>query len=133
MHEFKPYVFPLGRRLDAQLDESGDRRRELIAPSLEVEALADAYLVTAVVPGAAKESVAISFEDGVVRVAGEMRWGEAPDDTGFRAFSREVRIERAIDVRRAEAHFENGVLTARLPFATSDEPREEAHALLKVT
>lgn len=140
MHEFKPYIFPLGRRLDGRLAERWNGEWDLAVPSLEVEERADAYVVTAVVRGASKDEVVISFEEGAVRVAGEMPWAEAQDDDRvhrdvqcFRAFSREVRLTRAIDVNRAEAHFEDGVLTARLPYASSDKIQECTHALLKVT
>lgn len=140
MHEFKPYVFPLGRRLDGRLADLRSDVREVLVPSLDVEERAEGYVVTAVVPGASKDEVAISFEEGVVRVTGEMPWTETHGDPRqrrdalcFRAFSREVPLVRAVDASKAEAQFEEGVLTARLPFAASKQPQECDPILLKVT
>ena len=140
MHEFKPYVFPLGRRLDGCLAEPREGARELVVPSLDVEERADGYVVTVIVPGASKNEVVISFEEGVVRVAGEMPWTEVREDPRlrrgvqcFRAFSREAPVARAVDVSKAEAHFDDGVWTARLPFAASKQPQECDPILLRVT
>jgi HSP20 family protein len=140
MYEFTPYVFPLGRRLDGRLAERGTDVRVLVVPSLDVEERADAYVVTAIVPGASKDEIEVSFEAGVVRVAGEMPWTETRevdrmrgDAQCFRTFSREVPLARPVDVERAEATFEDGVLTAHLPFADSERSKERAGGMLRVT
>ncbi|MEV6299037.1 Hsp20/alpha crystallin family protein [Actinoplanes sp. NPDC051861] len=60
-------------------------------------------------PGADRASVDITVDDKVLTVRAERRREESGSSTG------EVRLSERLDCDRLEAHYENGVLTLRIP------------------
>ena len=90
--------------------------------NLDVYETPENFVVKAAVPGMAPEDVDISVEDDVLTIKGEheqkdevnedhylrheLRWG---------SFQRSLRLPPTVDAEKADASFENGVLTLTLP------------------
>lgn len=98
--------------------------------AIDVHETPDAYVVTAAVPGVKPEDVDVSIEDGVLTIKGEFRWREDVEDQHYLrrelqygAFERSLRLPPSVDFDKAEAAFENGMLTLSLPKRPEARPR----------
>jgi HSP20 family protein len=95
---------------------------------------AEAYVLTAEIPGVRPDDLQISVEGDKVTLRGERKI-EVPSDPrsslhrrerqagGFR---RTVRLPVPLDSDKAEAQYRNGVLVLRLPKAEAHQPRRIA-------
>ena len=105
-------------------------------PPMDLAERADAYLVALDLPGVPTESVDVSYENGVLQVAGtkpssfpvqEEREGDSPRVLGVERasgrFVRAVHLPVAVDLDRIEARYENGVLWITVPKDESAKPR----------
>lgn len=93
--------------------------------SIKVDASEDdlAYRITAEIPGARKEDIKVSVDGAEVMILAESR-SEKEDRQGERvihrertygAMSRTLTLPQTVDDTRAQAKYENGVLTLTLP------------------
>ena len=90
------------------------------------------YVVTASLPGWKPEDVNITFEDGTLTLSGQYQQTQEPEDgktwhlreRRFSSFTRSFTFPSTVDVDKADARFENGVLTLTLPKAESARPRQ---------
>lgn len=99
-----------------------------------VDVLEDAhsYVVTASLPGWKPEDVNITFQEGTLTISGQYQENPEPEEgkswhlreRRVGSFSRSFTFPSAVDPDKAEAHFENGVLTLTLPKAESARPRQ---------
>jgi len=90
--------------------------------SLDVYETPENFVVKAAVPGMAPEDVDISVEDDVLTIKGEHEQKEeVTEDNYLRhelrwgSFQRSLRLPPTVDAEKADAAFENGVLTLTLP------------------
>jgi len=90
----------------------------------------DNLVVTAELPGAAKEKVSITFSDGVLTISGKQnRPDRVRNMTAVRQertdgkFEKTLRIPTKIDQNRISASFANGILTVALPKAEEAKPK----------
>lgn len=88
------------------------------APALEMTETDKAYKITAELPGMALGDVEVTFEDGVLRVAGVKKEEREEDERGYRlsersygAFERLIELPAAANPDKIDATFSNGVLT----------------------
>ncbi len=86
-----------------------------------------ALRITAELPGLERKDVEILVEDEFVVLRGEKKLETKKEEKGcyhversFGTFQRVVPLPRGVDTDRAEAKFENGTLTIRLPKAASE-------------
>ncbi|HEX5475452.1 MAG TPA: Hsp20/alpha crystallin family protein [Vicinamibacterales bacterium] len=94
------------------------------APSVDVYETADRYVVTAEVPGLAREQIDLALEDSRLTIRGE-RLGRPATATearhyhqverGHGAFARTFEFAHVIQVDAVTADLHNGVLTITLP------------------
>lgn len=95
-------------------------------PVVEIVEKDDELLLTAELPGMAKEDVEVVFEDDVLMIRGEKKdeKREKEEKEGFRyhlwersygSFQRAFTLPRTIDATRILADFKDGVLTVHLP------------------
>lgn len=84
----------------------------------------DAFYIRAAIPGAGEEDVDLSIEKDVVTLKGTIRCDYGGEDTKvylletpYGSFTRSVRLPENCQGDLAEAHFERGVLTVRIPKA----------------
>lgn len=114
------------RDKDAETPESGALatfpRWSLLAG--EVEETEKDVLVRVEVPGMAKEDCRITIEGNTLYLSGEKRFERETIDSTYHvmeraygAFQRAIPLPRHVDIDQAEASYQNGVLTVRLPKA----------------
>ena len=88
------------------------------APSLEMTETDKRYKITAELPGIDPENVEVTFDDGLLRIAGEKKEEREENERGYRlsersygAFERIVELPSAANPDKIDAKFKNGVLT----------------------
>ncbi len=101
------------------------------APRIDVVETEEAFLFEFDIPGVVKDDIHVNLHDGVLAVSGERnsRELEENDDvvrmerfTGH--FYRSFAVPSAIDDKKIEANYSNGVLSLRLPKAEESKPRK---------
>ncbi len=98
-------------------------------PSVDIEETEDAYLVEADLPGVRREDVDVEIRDHDLYINGEVKEHERTGvlrrqtrRTG-RFFYRAT-LPTGVDVERAEAKLENGVLRVRIPKTEQAKPHK---------
>ena len=95
---------------------------------LDVYTTADEIVLVASLPGLTPDEVDIAIEGDLLTIRGELRpplenvaylFQERP----YGAFSRALTLNVPVDAGKAEAVFENGVLTLTLPKAEETKPK----------
>ncbi len=89
---------------------------------------ADQIVITAHVPGVKPEDVEITLEGDTLTIRGERRGPLSNVDyvlqeLAYGTFQRTLNVNVPVDANRAEAHYENGVLTLTIPKAESVKPK----------
>jgi len=103
----------------------GDRERRL---ALDVYTTPSEIVIAANVPGLKPEEVSITLEGDTLSISGEIK---PPlenveylfQERGYGKFSRSLTINVPVEQDKAEAAFENGVLTITLPKAEAVKPK----------
>lgn len=100
---------------------------------IDVYQTEDEVIVKASAPGFKPEDIQISVTDDTLTLRGEIsQEREEKDENGsqyyirelrFGSFSRSIRLPNPVDVDKAKAEFENGVLTLTLPKAEGAKPK----------
>ena len=86
-------------------------------PALEMSETEKSYKITAELPGIDPEEVEVTFDDGILRIAGEKKEEREENERGYRlsersygAFERAISLPPAADPATIDAKFKNGVL-----------------------
>jgi|SRR5882672_1513653 len=119
-----------------QLDRwFGDFSPSLFQPRVDVVDDGNALSITAELPGMDRADVEILIEDDALILRGEKRLENKSEEKGcyrveraFGNFQRVIPLPEGTDPQRAEAKFDKGVLTVRVPKTTtskSDQRRVE--------
>jgi HSP20 family protein len=114
---------------------SGDDEVGIRSLSLDVVETNDEYLVRAAIPGVDPKDVDINVNEDVLTISGKFEHKQEEKEEqylrrelSYGEFHRSLRLPPTLDVDKASARFENGVLELRLP------KRPEARARsLKIT
>jgi HSP20 family protein len=100
-----------------------------VQPRMDLVETSEEFRVELELPGVAKDDVQISLEDDLLTIRGEKKVEERSEEDGvhrlersYGSFERRVGLSSSIDVERAEATFDKGVLMVRLP----KKPEEQA-------
>jgi HSP20 family protein len=107
----------------SQLDRwFGDFSPASFQPDIDVIDDADAIRIVAELPGVDKKDVQVMIEDDYIVIGGEKKLERRAEEQGayrveraFGTFQRVIPLPEGVDTARAEAKFENGALTIRLP------------------
>jgi len=124
-------VLAFDRELDRLVNWNGQRS---FVPLLDVVERADAYLISAELPGVDASAVEISFENNTLTIRGtkapslqaqqneEVRVYTAERLSG--TFERAVRLPEYVEGDRIEASYSQGVLTITVPKAQAARARK---------
>jgi HSP20 family protein len=129
----------LRREMDDVLDRFGGisatpSERQGVFPAVNLYETADAYMLTAELPGVESDDVHVSLHGSTVTVSGERKidYATQKDASLHRrerqggSFRRAFQLPVAIDGDKVEATHTNGVLMLRLPKTPEHQPRQIA-------
>jgi HSP20 family protein len=92
------------------------------APAIDMTETDKAYKVTAELPGMDPEHVDVTFDDGLLRIAGEKQEQREENERGYQlsertygSFERLINLPSAAQGDKIKAKFKNGVLTVTVP------------------
>jgi HSP20 family protein len=101
------------------------------APALDIHESQDAYTIKVSLPGVKPEDVNVQYQKGVLTFSGESRADTNREEGTYHLrerrwgrFSRSVSLPDTVNAERAEASFDQGVLTLRMPKAEETKPRQ---------
>jgi HSP20 family protein len=104
---------------------------EGITPALDVHETADDIVVTAALPGVKADDVEITMTGQNLLLRGELKADEKVErdqyiyrERRYGAFSRSVQLPVRVEGEQAQATFEDGILTLRIPKAEEVKPRQ---------
>jgi len=106
-----------------------------VFPLVNLYQTADAYVLTAELPGVEPDAIHVSLEESTVILEGERKIDYANEENGASPHRRERQAGRfrrafalpaAIDADKVEAVHRNGVLMLRLPKTPEHQPRRIA-------
>lgn len=115
----------------ARSDANGDSNATVWSPRVDLVENENAYTIHADLPGIPREELKINFQDGMLIISGERRVEKSSDndnyvrvERSYGHFYRSFSLPKAVDIDGTEAHYENGVLTVRVPKAEESKPRQ---------
>ena len=130
----------LGRVMDKWMEEAASgasggrlaRGSNTAVPAVDVSETAEGYAIQVELPGWKPEDVEITFEKGVLTLKGEVK-EEAESNSEAKWHSKEIRkasfvrsfsLPAEVEADKANAEFENGVLSLSLPKAEVVKPKQ---------
>jgi HSP20 family protein len=129
-------MMTLREAMDRLFEESfvSPRRREWLAPAealaLDVYETDDSLVVKTSIPGVKPEDVDINIKGNVLSISGESKEEEEVKEENYLrrerrygSFSRTLALPEGVDADKAEADFEDGVLTLTIPKAPEAKPK----------
>jgi len=112
------------------LEDSFVRPERFPTMSVDVMETQETIVVKASVPGAAKDSIQVSYEKDVLTIKAEIPAEQAPEqgrmllrERPHGSFGRTFRLPFPVDPDAAQAEYKDGVLTLTLPKQESHKPR----------
>jgi HSP20 family protein len=105
-----------------------------VYPAFNVYEAADAYILSAELPGVEPGDIHLSVEGSTITLEGQRKI-DYPNESGSSlhrrerqagSFRRAMQLPAKIDADKIEASYRNGVLVARLPKAAEHQPRQIA-------
>ena len=100
----------------------------MFEPRIDVVDAADGIKITAELPGMAREDLEILMEDKALILRGEKKLESTTDEKGcyrteraFGFFRRTIPLPDGLDIDRAQASFDKGVLTISIPKSATAE------------
>jgi HSP20 family protein len=101
-------------------------------PVVDIAESADAYTVTAELPGIDTKNVEVTFSEGTLAIKGEKieeKEEKKKDyylsERRYGSFQRSFRVPDGVDTDKIEATFKNGVLTVTLPKSAEAKKKEK--------
>ncbi len=120
----------------AVLQPSGETRTQRdggFVPPLDVHESQDAYTIKVSLPGVKPDDVNIQYQQGTLTISGEAQEEQSREQGSYHLrerrsgrFSRTLHLPDMVNADKAEASFEHGVLTLRMPKAEETKPRRIA-------
>jgi len=105
---------------------------EGLVPRLDVVEREDEYVVRTEIPGARKEDIEVSVENGVLTISAETK-SETEEKEGERVirqerrygrYLRSLRLDKTVDDKKVKASYRDGILELRLPKAEEVKPKK---------
>jgi len=126
----------LQREVDSLFDQffnrTGDESNSAVwAPQTDLVETDERFELRLDVPGLSKDDIDINLQNGTLTVSGERtseRTGEGEDyvrvERAFGTFHRSFTLPDAVDHKRIEATYEDGVLSIHVPKTEESTPRQ---------
>ncbi|TSK04449.1 MAG: Hsp20/alpha crystallin family protein [Geobacter sp.] len=113
--------------MNVQPREETRSNERFIRPAVNIIETEEGLFVTADLPGAAKDSIDVNVEKGVLTISAPAEIS-MPGTPAYREFElgsyfRQFTIPETLDHAKAKADFVNGILTLRIPKAEIAKPR----------
>jgi HSP20 family protein len=106
----------------------GDFSPSMFEPRVDVVDDGNALRIVAELPGIDRQDLEIAVEDDALVLRGEKKLESKNEEKGcyrveraFGSFQRVIPLPQGVDVKRAEANFDKGTLTVRIPKATEEK------------
>ena len=101
-----------------------------IRPAVNIIENEEGLILTADIPGAAKESLDVNVEKGILTISAPAQHA-VPGTPSYREFElasyyRQFSIPESLDHENAKAEYINGILTLRVPKAKAAKPKRIA-------
>jgi HSP20 family protein len=100
-------------------------------PAMNMWLDGDNVILTAELPGVARDEVDISIEGNTLTLSGERKPQELPEgatyhrrECGYGKFTRVIKLPYMINLDEVKARMHNGVLEVKLERAEADKPRK---------
>ncbi len=102
-------------------------------PAMDVTETPEGYTIKAALPGWKSEDVDVTFENGVLTLKGEWKSENEQTDEKTKwhareirtsSFQRSIQLPTEIEADKANAEFQNGVLTLSVPKAEVVKPKQ---------
>ncbi len=98
-----------------------------IRPAVNIIETEEGLVLTADIPGAAKEGLDVNVEKGILTISAPARH-TLPGTSAYREFElanyyRQFSIPESLDHEKSRAEYVNGILTLRIPRAEVAKPR----------
>jgi HSP20 family protein len=100
-------------------------------PPINIWADEENALITAEIPGVAKEDLDINVTGDTLTISGERKSEEQPEETlfhrqerAFGNFNRSIQLPYTVDVNKVSASFKNGLLEITLPRVEAEKPKK---------
>jgi len=121
----KEFFGDTGRSLAARGSEFSPE----FSPAVDIEESNGMYMISADLPGIKKEDLKIDINDRVLKISGERRREIKDEENSYveRSYGKFVRsftLPEAVDPKKIEAHFDEGVLRVVLPKTEASNPQE---------
>lgn len=120
--------FPRYNRL-ARIPESWDISESQVYFPVDVREKDDTFIITAMLPGLKAEDVEIQIVNETVSLKGEFK-NEVDDEAAYilqerpsGKFCRTITLSDLVNVSKAEASMENGILQLKIPKAEEAKPK----------
>jgi HSP20 family protein len=121
----------VNRLFEESFVPSTPARGAAFAPALDLSESAEAYFVELAVPGLRAEDLSITFENGVLTIAGEVKQASESKERNYHRverrygrFSRSVTLPATVRGDAIEARLDSGVLFLSIPKAEEVKPRK---------
>jgi HSP20 family protein len=110
----------------------GDFAPSTFSPSVDLVDEGTHLKVSAELPGLDKDDLELAVHEGMLTLRGEKRHEQTTDEEGcyrterfFGSFHRTIPLPADVDLEKAEAKFDKGVLTVRFPKTQPPEPQRK--------
>ena len=115
---------------NVQSREETRSNEKYIRPAMNIIETEEGLVLTAEIPGAAKDSLDVNVEKGVLIISAPAR-NDLPGTSAYREFElanyyRQFTIPESLDHEKAKAEYANGILTLRVPKAEVAKPKRIA-------
>jgi HSP20 family protein len=121
----------VGRLLEDGFARSTSHERNSQVIPVDIVETPEALLVSAQIPGAAKDKLEISYEKDILSIKAELPVTAVPEngrmllrERGHGSLSRTFRLPFSIDSEKASAEYKDGVLHLTLPKQELSKPRQ---------
>jgi len=103
----------------------------VFSPAIDVALEKDNVIVTADLPGLTKDDIAVSLQDNYLTIRGEKKQETEKKDANYflservyGSFMRAIELPVAVDAKKIEARFKDGVLQVTLPKTEDAKPKQ---------